>query len=356
MKLKFFLLTFLLLQLNLHAQYFNMNIYETKYNNDSVIIKAKVAQSEIKTLIYNKKGHLSSRREIYHYTEKGTMSFYSHFSDTAYNARLTVHKSAILNPIGKPYFYNAGPRYYSIIHYAVFNDINQYNKVFNYKKSGKLNSINLYEYKDSLMTKNYYLNKNHKINQYFVYTYNNRKLKNISLYSNKNKLIRSWDYECDDVGTIHKSKDTTTYCTKKTYTNDGRIITSTVGFDYDGQTFKHVTIQDSNLYLLESMSYYGKEEILRYHQINTFINKKIATSYQWNGDSKGKATYSQFLRYNAMNQIIEDIDTSHKSKELNTYNSQYLYDNNGLLIEIKKYNKEHLYMFMKFSYSYYKKD
>ncbi len=356
MKLKLALPIIFFISISLHAQYNQMVEYNKFDNDDSIIVKNKVSEVATVTLYYNSKGKTSSNRSIYQFTEKGLLNMYIRFSDSSSKAKIDLFNYALRNPHNDIYFRNKGPRYNTISKYATYNEHHQVTCIYNYKKSGKLTSINTFTYKDSFIHMSHYFDKKNRLTQYFVYDYSKGKLKNTSLYSRKHKLIRFWNYECDDIGTIHKSKDTTSYCTSKTYTNDGKIISSTVSFDYRGEPFKWVTVQDSNLKILESNYYHGKDEELKYHIEYTYINNKIASRYYWDGNIKGKHLSSKFTRYNALHQIIEENDTNNFSKKPIITSSKYTYNEQGLVTEIMGYKQNRLFSYKTFKYTFYRRD
>ncbi len=348
-----FLFTFIH-SLNINAQYHytNDNMF-----NDS-ILKANQVKQITNKIVYIYKGKSTTSKEINHINKDGICIMSARLEDTLKMLYLSEFNMKSLNYSKMNYFNTNFNKFYKRNEYRLseLTDDNKLEKLSYYNKKGKLTYAIHYEYKDSIFKRVNYINKKGKLNKYYLYDYGpNKKLKTSSQYNAKGKLIRLWDYSCNDEGSkINKAKDTFKICSNKTYLPDGVIITTTNTFTSDGKPLKNVEYTDANNKVIKHLRYFGANEILYYKQENLFVNNQLKNSYVYFASFKGKHYKSTVKKYNENNQIVSQTDSTFEKKpRIITY--QFEYNKNGLIETQRKYNNGVLCNLQMFKYQYYLK-
>ncbi|MEZ4805400.1 MAG: hypothetical protein R2852_07925 [Bacteroidia bacterium] len=250
---KLVLITFSVLSYSgLFAQSYAYPEFYSSYNplGDSLVKAKGISEFKIDRTNLYKRGKTYTYRSIYYYNYKGQTTFHCKIEDTS-KYKSIVYASAIIQTFDDRYgsvtfnqFSNQilkGSHNLKIIHHHQDGKI----KGFHYfNKKGKNKGSYEYEYENGLKTRMNRYNRKHKLKTYYKETYNfENKLTQSALYTAKGKLIRLWDYSCNDVGKLVKNKsDTLKICTEKSYLADGSIVTTTNSFDYKGQPSKFVYV------------------------------------------------------------------------------------------------------------------
>lgn len=235
-----------------------------------------------------------------------------------------------------------------------FTDKGDLNGWYNFNRNGKLSSAQVYIYKDSFLSRIDYYNGKHKLKKYYLYTYTpNKKMKTHALYTSKGKLIQFWDYNCDAAGTpIKTSKDTSKFCTIKSYAGDGTIITTTSTFTSKGVPVKYVDYRNTANQQIKYMIYEGKEEKLTYQTIRTYENGIQTMYYKRTGDGKN-LIHSSHILYSTQGFILSQSDSTIKGKKIEATKYQFTYNAKGLPITKMGYRDGVLMYSAYFRYKFY---
>lgn len=348
-----FLLTFIY-SLNIKAQYYFPYNYTF---NDSIFKANNVKQITVsKVIINNRKS--STFKVINHINKDGICTMSATIKDTLKLLYLSEFNMKSLNYSKMNYFNTNFSKFYKHNEYRIseLSDDNKLVRISHFNKKGKLTYAIHYEYKDSVFNRVNYINKKGKLSKYYLYEYGpNKKLKISSQYNAKGKLIRLWDYSCNDEGSkINKAKDTFKICSNKTYLPDGVIITTTNTFTSDGKPLKYVEYKDANNNILKQLRYYGAKEILYYKQENTYVNNQLKNSYTYYANYKGEHYKSSILSFNANKQVVNQTDTLFR-KKLMIMSYQYNYNDKGLIQSQKILNNGTIRRIETYKYQYYLK-
>ena len=348
-----FLLT-LAYTLNIKAQYYypNDNIF-----NDS-ILKANQVKQITTNEVHIYKGKSTTFKEIKHINKDGICVMSAKLKDTLKMLYLSEFNMISLNYSKKNYFNTNFNKFYKHNEYRIseLSDDNKLVRISHFNKKGKLTYAINYEYKDSVFNRVNYINKKGKLSGYYLYEYGpNKKLKTSSQYNAKGKLIRLWDYSCNDEGSkINKAKDTFKICSNKTYLPDGVIITTTNTFTSDGKPIKNVEYTNANNKVIKYFKYYGANEILFYKQENLFVNNQLKNSYAYYATYKGEHYRSTVKKFNENNQIVSQTDSTFR-KKLGIISYQFEYNKKGLIESQKRYNNGAIRNIEMYKYQYYLK-
>jgi hypothetical protein len=352
------MIALLLISFNAQSQYFlQNNITYSSPMADSMVKKAGIAEiTELYTYI-PKRGKTYTSKIIYQYDREGRATMNCTISDTLKMKKNVVftmvnHSTNDNNGTSKSWRFGKSEGN-SLILYDDQENVKEY-YVFN--KRGHLSRSQEVFYKDSLRSRINSYNRKHQLKTYYLYEYSGKKLKSTGLYSSKGKIIRFWNYNCDDAGTMQKKKDTTTICTSKTYLNDGTTISTTNYFNNVGEPVKSVFYSDSNGNPTKYLYYVGKDQALVYQSITTYINKQEASRFTKSFNRKGKEYSSHYKLYDANHQIIGHLDTFWHSRKPSTSRKIYRYDEKGILIESWGYSGNRLNAIHYYRFRYYKKD
>lgn len=359
MKNFYSLTAIILISFNAQSQYFlQNNITYRSPMADSLVKQSGIAEiTELYTYI-PKRGKTYTSKIIYQYDQEGRATFNCTIEDTLkmkHNRVYTMvnHSTNDNNGTSKSWRFGKSEGN-SLILYDASENVKEY-LVFN--KRGRLSRSQEVFYKDSLRSRVNSYNRNHQLKTYYLYEYNGKKLKSTGLYNSKGKIIRFWNYNCDDAGTMQKQKDTTTYCTSKTFLNDGTTISTINYFNDKGEPVKSVNYTDSNGKSIKYLFYVGKEQALVYQSIVTYINKQESSRFSKSFTRNGKEFSSDYKLFDAKHQIIGHLDTFWYSRKPNTSKRIYRYDDHGLLIESWGYSGDRLSTIYNYRYRYYlKKD
>jgi hypothetical protein len=359
MKNFYSLLAFLLISFNAQSQYFlQNNITYRSIMADSIIKKTGIAEiTEVYTYI-PKKGKTYTSKTIFQYDREGRATMSCTISDTLkmkHNRVYTMvnHSTNGNNGTSKSWRFGKSEGN-SFIVYDAQENVKEY---YVYNQRGRLSRSQEVFYKDSMRSRINTYNKRHQLQTYYLYEYNGKKIKSTGLYNSKGKIIRFWNYNCDDAGTMQKQKDTTTVCTSKTYLNDGTSISTTNYFNDKGEPVKSVYYTDSNGNPTKYLYYVGKEQALVYQSITTYINKQEASRFSKSFTRNGKEFSSDYKLFDAKHQIIGHLDTFWYSRKPSTSKKIYRYDDKGLLVESSGYSGDRLNSIYHYRYRYYlKKD
>jgi hypothetical protein len=180
-----------------------------------------------------------------------------------------------------------------------------------------------------------------------------------ALYDKNGKLIRYWDYNCNDEGKVSKSNsDTLKICTEKKYLADGTVISTTNSFNYKGEPIKYVEHHNAQKQLVRYYIYQGKNDVLTYQVKNSFIGSKLATQYIWNANNKGKVYSSFNYSYNAQGSLLSQRDSFFNGDKVKTNTYTFTYNDNDLLSCKSGYDHNgKLFILVNYRYKYFvKKD
>lgn len=235
-----------------------------------------------------------------------------------------------------------------------FRDSENQNVSYYFKHNGKLSSAQEFLYKDSFLSRVNYYNGKYKLKKYYSYTYSaNKKIKTHALYTSKGKLIQLWDYNCDEAGTpIKTSKDTSKYCSIKSYAGDGTIITTTSTFTSKGVPVKYVVYQNASNQLIKYLIYSGKDQILTYQTIYTYENGIQTMYYKKTSDGKN-LSYSTHILYSSQGFILSQSDSTFNGKKIEVNKYQFTYNAKGLPITKMGYRDGVLMYSAYFRYRFY---
>ncbi len=352
-------MAFLLISYNAHSQYFlQNNITYRSPLADSLVKRSGIAEiTEVYTYI-PKKGKTYTSKTIYQYDREGRATLSCTIEDTlkmTHNRVYTMvnHSTRGNNGTSKSWRFGKSEGN-SLIIYDAQENVKEY---YVYNKRGRLSRSQEVFYKDSLRSRINTYNKRHQLTSYYLYEYSGKKLKSTGLYNSKGKIIRFWNYNCDDAGTMLKQKDTTTICTSKTYLNDGTTISTTNYFNDRGEPVKSVYYTDSNGNSVKYLYYVGKDQALVYMNINTFINKQEASRFTKSFTRNGKEFSSDYKLFDAKHQIVSHYDTFWNSRKPSSRKNTYKYDDKGILLESWGYNGDRLNAIRNYRYRFYlKKD
>lgn len=343
---------------SVQAQYFHQNnISYRSPMHDSLVKKAGIAEI-IETYVYvPKKGKHFTSKIIFQYDKDGRATYLCSIQDTLKMKR--IQNSTMVNHTTMD---NSGSskqwRYFkedhtSIVLYDASERVSAY---YIYNDKGNLKRSQQVFYKDSLRSRVNTYNKRGNLKSYYLYEYNGKKLKSTGLYNRHGKIMRFWNYNCDDAGVMQKQKDTTTYCTSKTYLNDGSSILTINYFNDKGEPVKSVTYLDSNGKSFKYLYYVGKNQALVYLSASTYINNQEATQYTKSFSRTGKPFSSSYKVFDVKHQVISHLDSSWYTKKPSTSKKSCIYNDAGLLTETKTYTGERISAITYYRYRYYKKD
>lgn len=317
-----------------HAQYYKTNTLL----KDSVILAHGISELlTTETAIYKKR--VNTYLTIYQFNRAAQPTFEARFLDTLKLSRVKrVNTNTYIEKNSSAAYYRWND--YSQLKVVTYNHQQQVEHLTYFDDKGKNSGSYHYTYQDSLCMRLDNYSKKHRLSTYYQYTYsNNKKIKSSALYSKKGKLIRFWDYACDDEGKLSQSKsDTFKICTEKSYLADGSIVSTTNSFDYMGNPIKYVEYRNNQNQLTQYLIYRGKNDLLTYCVKNTFIGAKLSSQYIWNADKKGKAMSAFRYSYNVQGSLLSQSDSffNGQKTEINTY--QFTYNSLGLLSSKKAYN------------------
>lgn len=337
-----------------NAQYYRQNTPL----KDSVVLAKGISELNM-TETYIHKGKANTTLRTIQYNRLAQNIYDARFEDTIKLSKIKSIDNNVYsdkNNIATSYvWYN-----YSQNKYSTFNGLNQVEWIHYFNQKGKNFGSSHYQYADSLLTRIDRFDKNHKLKTYYLYSYaSNKKMKHSALYDKKGKLIRYWDYNCDDEGKVSKTKsDTLKICTEKKYMADGTVISTTNSFDYRGEPIKYVEHHNTQKQLTRYFIYRGKDDLLTYQVKNTYIGNKLATQYIWNSDKKGKALSSFNYSYNAQGSLLSQRDSFFNGSKVKTNTYKFTYNDNDLLSSKSGYNQDgKLFSLVNYRYKYFvKKD
>jgi hypothetical protein len=336
------------------AQYYR----ENTPMKDSVVLAKGISELNMtETRIY--KGKTSTILHTIQYNRQATNIYEARFEDTIKLSKIKSIYNNVYND-GKN-IANSNVWYkYDQNKYSTFNALNQLEWTYYFDQNGKNFSAYHYQYADSLCLRLDCYKKNQKLKSYYLYSYApNKKMQHSALYDRNDKLIRYWDYNCDDEGTVSKTKsDTLKICTEKKYMADGTVISTTNSFDYKGDPIKYVEYHNAQKQLIRYFIYRGKDDLLTYQVKNSFIGNKLATQYIWNADKKGKALSSFNYSYNAQGSLLSQRDSFFNGSKLKTNTYKFTYNSNDLLSSKSGYDHNgKLFSMVNYRYKYFvKKD
>lgn len=340
------------------AQYFLQNniTYRTPMH-DTLVKKAGIAEITETYVYIPKRGKHYTSKIIFQYDKDGRATYQCSIQDTLkmkyiQNSTMVNHTTSDNNGSTKTWRYFREESS-SILLYDASERVSAY---YIYNDRGNLKRSQKVFYKDSLRSRVDTYNKRGQLKSYYLYEYNGKKLKSTGLYNRDGKIIRFWNYNCDDAGVMQKQKDTTTYCTSKTYLNDGGMILTTNYFNEKGEPVKSVNYLDSNNKSTKYLYYVGKNQALVYLSASTYINKQEASNYTKSFTRNGKAVSSTYKVFDAKHQVVSHLDSGWYTKHPFASKKSYTYDAGGLLVETKSYTGERLSTITYYRYRYYKKD
>lgn len=341
------------------SQYFRQNqITYSSPMHDSLVRKAGIAEITETYVYIPKKGKHYTSKKLYQYDQNGHPTFQCTIVDTlkmkSIKASTAVNHTTSGNNGSSKVWRFENKQSTSILIYDASERVSEY---YIYNNRGNLSRIQKVYYKDSAISRINTYNKKSNLQSYYLYEYNGKKLKSTGLYNKHSKLIRFWNYNCDDAGTMQKQKDTTTYCTSKTYLYDGSSISTTNFFDEKGVPIKSVYYLDSHGKTTKFLYYYGKNEALLYYETRTYINHQEATLFSKSFTKNGKAYYSSSKVFDAKHQVISHLDSGWYTKKPFNTKKTYTYNDAGLLTKVITYKADKISNIQQYRYRYFiKKD
>ena len=189
----------------------------------------------------------------------------------------------------------------------------------------------------------------------YQYTYYpDGKLKQ-SVFNYKKNKTKVWDYSCDETGkVIEKPKDTIKICTTKSYLSDGRIVSTTLGYTWDGKPYKYVSISDTLKNVIEVSYYETVKEELGYREFYSYIGK-VQVNRVYESYSKGKTTYKTETTKDLKGRVLKSASQSFsKAKPKALYSTLYHYQDNGLIAKKIYLKNNSEYKHCSYQYNFYK--
>lgn len=257
-----------------------------------------------------------------------------------------------------------------LIEYKTFShkNIMKYNRIYKYNDYGNITEYISYNKKNEIRTKLVFLfDSAHNITEQinykrdgielrskFVYKYNSEGKRTETVWYNADgKIKRKWVYDCSPSGELVKNlKDTMRVC-KNTETDSlGNKIIVELVTSGKNKVRKTVSKYDSRDNILEFLVSNPKGKIITREKFNYNSNNNLLeyTEYRRKGiDVRYKYSYN----FNEKNQCISSL-FYYGRKNNKIDKSQYNYNDNGNLLEIKSIddkNKKH-YFLTKYSYEY----
>jgi hypothetical protein len=354
MKIIPFLAVLILLVNQANAQYYRQNTPL----KDSVVLAKGISELKMtETRIH--KGKTSTTLHNIQYNKEAVNIFEARFYDTLKLSKIRSINGNLLNQNNNIGNFNLWYKY-NQFKYTTYNNQNQVEWTYYFNPKGKNFSTYHYQYADSLCQRLDYYKKNQKLKSYYLYSYApNKKMQHSALYDKNGKLIRYWDYNCDDEGKVSKSNsDTLKICTEKKYLADGTVISTTNSFNYKGEPIKYVEHHNAQKQLVRYYIYQGKNDVLTYQVKNSFIGSKLATQYIWNANNKGKVYSSFNYSYNAQGSLLSQRDSFFNGDKVKTNTYTFTYNDNDLLSCKSGYDHNgKLFILVNYRYKYFvKKD
>ncbi len=214
--------------------------------------------------------------------------------------------------------------------------------VYTYNSNGKLSSIYFYYSKNKMMS-----------NYQYTY-YPDGKLKQ-SVFNYKKNKTKVWDYSCDETGkVVEKPKDTIKICTTKSYLSDGKIVSTTLGYTWDGKPYKYVSISDTLKNVIEVSYYETVKEELGYREFYSYIGK-VQVNRVYESYSKGKITYKTETTKDLKGRVLKSASQSFSNaKPKALYSTLYQYQDNGLIAKKIYLKNNSEYKHCSYQYNFYK--
>lgn len=346
----------------INAQFYsNFNYYQNYPLKDSLVKKNGIAELIMDGQYFYRKGKSYSNRQIYQYDNDGNNTFACSVSDSVTYKKM--YYSNMVNHTNDDKIYGTTTQSNSTfeknLRLTGYDAEGRISTIHYFNKRGKNTGRYAYFYKDSLLYKQEYFNKRQKLRKYYIYEYENKRRIRTSLYNSKGKISFVWDYTCEETGELKKkSKDTSKFCTSKTYLADGSKIITTNYFNFDGTPIKVVELVDSNGKVLKHIIYRGEKQIVTYLRIKKYSNGKEVSDYYWSGTNKGKHSYSYYQEFGENGQIVKKNDTNYYGNSKKGYyrNYEYYYNAEGLISHSKSYKNGKLDSIVRYRYRYYKKE
>jgi hypothetical protein len=257
----------------------------------------------------------------------------------------------------------------------------QNNFVLDYRKfkNGEFKSKWKAQYKDTvIISQVYYKKDSAEVRSNWEYDYYPDNEKKETRYFDKGKLKHRWSYSCDDEGKEIKNKGESKICELKQYNADSTyvVIKRTTGkkgkiskqrYTYDKHnrlilteyenvkgkiTGKHETVYDKYGHVIASYEYGRgkKSDMIRWGQKYEKNEQGHLLASEW--IRKGKVKHKTVYIRNDEGLILSSISTVPGKKQ--KWSSTYKYNEKGLLVEKKNYNKDdELTWIYSISYQYY---
>jgi hypothetical protein len=180
-----------------------------------------------------------------------------------------------------------------------------------------------------------YKNKSNDVKYKWKYEYlDSCKLSKTILYNGKGNVKNEWSYNCHDEGEkLEPVKNQTQVC-RYDKTDDNHLIRTVQTFDEKGKIVKYVykySVQDT--LIMEYARYNGKDQLVYLTKYDKDYKKPLLSiSYKKNGEKYYEHSY--LYTSGQLSQFIKTKNGQMQSK------SDYQYDDKGLLIGKKDYNKK----------------
>lgn len=317
--------------------------YALKLNIKSIHLEIKEGQKKPK--YYSQEMHFDNNGRAH--------VFYS-YNDT-FKSKILKKLTSVFdendNLINEVYYDNS----YGFTAVSNYNDSNFLLNRFVYNRKNELSSKRIYAYNlnGKIQSTHFYHSNNKLISNYQYTYYPDGKLKQTKFtFKNKTKV---WDYSCDETGkVVEKAKDTIKICTTKSYLSDGKIVSTTQGYSWNGKPYKYVSISDSFENEIEVSYYENVKEELVYRVFYSYIGK-VQVNRVYESYSKGKITYKTETTKDLKGRVLKSASQSFSNaKPKALYSTLYQYQDNGLIAKKIYLKNNSEYKHCSYQYNFYK--
>jgi hypothetical protein len=361
-KIYLILLTFFISNQFAHAQNVQYNSFiefheNTQFNRGYNVVDSYALKLNLKSIhLEIKEGQKKPKyySQEMHFDNNGRAHIFYSYNDT-FKSEILKKLTSVFDEnnhlINEVYYNNS----YGFTAVSNYNDSNLLLNRFVYNKKNKLSSKRIYAYNlnGNIISTHYYDSKNKMISNYQYSYFPDGKLKQtVFTYKNKTKV---WDYSCDETGKImDKPKDTIKICTTKSYLSDGKIVSTTQGYTWNGKPYKYIRVSDSFDNEIEVSYFENVNEELVYRVLYSYIGK-VQVNNIYKSYSKGKMTYKTETTRDIKGRVIKSASQSFSNaKPKALYSTLYHYQNNGLIAKKIYFKNNSEYKHCSYQYIFYK--
>lgn len=327
-------------------------LFNRAYNAvDTYALKLKVKSIQLTIKEGNKKQKYNLQEMFF--DNNGRANVYYSYVDT-FKSKIKIKASSTFNDKNSLIneMYDDGS--YGFMAVSSYNDSNLLAERCVYNMKNKLTSKRVYSYHSGGLINrlNFYNDKNKLISSYKYTYYPDGKLKQ-TVFKRKKKT-KIWDYTCDETGkTLDKAKDTIKVCTTKSYLSDGKIVSTTQGYNWNGTPYKYVSISDTFNNIIEVAYYETIKDIIVYKEVNTYEGN-IQVSRNYESYIKGKLYYKSETNKDKNGRVVKSSSQFFsKNKPKVSFSNEYQYYSNGLIAK-KTYLKNNVaYKQGEYQYNFY---